>query len=189
MTSDAHQLFREALDRYERPLVRYAHSLVGQLDDARDIVQDVFIKYSQCLGTVDPERLAPWLFTVCRNRATDHLRKHHRMVFMENETLDLEQADAPRPGADLERRESKGLLKRLMRQLPAKQREAIQLKFIAELSYQEISEAMKTSVGNVGYLIHHGIHALRELWLERGEAVPVFATSEPVGAVTPRYSI
>lgn len=189
MTSDAQQLFREALDRYERPLVRYAVSLVGQLDDARDIVQDVFIKYSQCLGTVDPQRLAPWLFTVCRNRATDHLRKHHRMVFMENEMLDLEPAHVSQPGSDLEHRESKGVLKRLMNQLPTKQREAIRLKFIAELSYQEISDLMKTSVGNVGYLIHHGIHALRELWMEEGEAVPSFASTEPVGIGGAQFSV
>jgi RNA polymerase sigma-70 factor (ECF subfamily) len=165
MTSEGHQFFHEALDRYERPLIRYALNIVGQLDDARDVVQDVFVKLSQCLGTVDRERLAPWLFTVCRNRATDHLRKHHRVVVMENETLDLEEADVARPGAELEHRETKTVIRRLLTQLPAKQREAIRLKFLAGLSYQEISDTMKTSVGNVGYLIHHGIQSLREQWL------------------------
>lgn len=165
MIPDAHQFFREALDRYERPLIRYALNLVGQLDDARDIVQDVFVKLSQCVTTMEPERLAPWLFTVCRNRATDHLRKHYRLVIMDTEVLDLEEANVARPGAELEARETKGVIKKLMNRLPAKQREAIRLKFMAELSYQEISETMQTSVGNVGYLIHHGILALREQWL------------------------
>ncbi len=165
MSTDAHRLFHDALQRYERPLIRYAMNLVGQLDDARDIVQDVFIKFSQSLSSVDPERLAPWLFTVCKNRATDHLRKQRRLTLMETETLDLEEAPVPRPGFDLEQQETAAQLRKLIDKLPAKQREAVSLKFIAGLSYKEISDTMKTSVGNVGYLIHHAVQTMREEWL------------------------
>jgi RNA polymerase sigma factor (sigma-70 family) len=162
--TDPAQFFSETLQRYEKPLVRYAQNLVGQLDDARDIVQDVFLKLSQQMNTVQPERLAPWLFTVCRNRATDHLRKHRRLVATENDTLDQEPSAAEAPGSELEHQENAATLKELLARLPEKQREAIHLKFIAGLSYKEISEAMKTSVGNVGYLIHHGIQAMKEQW-------------------------
>ena len=64
----------------------------------------------------------------------------------------------------MERQETAATLRDLLKRLPEKQREAIRMKFIAGLSYKEISETMKTSVGNVGYLIHHGINALREQW-------------------------
>ncbi len=165
MISNAHQFFSDALQRYERPLIRYAQNLVGQLDDARDIVQDVFVKLSQSLHSIDPERLAPWLFTVCKNRATDHLRKHSRVTLMETATLDLLDAEAARPGADLEAKETSQTLHVILRTLPEKQREAIRLKFLAGLSYKEISDVMQTSIGNVGYLIHHGIAAMREQWL------------------------
>lgn len=162
---DSHRFFNETLQRYERPLIRYAQSLVGQLDDARDIVQDVFLRLSQAIHTVDPERMAPWLFTVCKNRATDHLRKHQRLVVMETETLDLEAAPDSPPDFDLQQEETSATLHRLLGTLPEKQREAIRMKFIAGLSYKEISTVMKTSVGNVGYLIHHGVNAMREQWL------------------------
>ena len=162
---DAHAFFNETLQRYERPLIRYAQSLVGQLDDARDIVQDVFLRLSQSLHSLDHERLAPWLFTVCKNRATDHLRKHHRLVVMETETLDLEISPAAAPDFGMEQEETSATLHRLLKTLPEKQREAIRMKFIAGLSYKQISEVMKTSVGNVGYLIHHGVNAMREQWL------------------------
>jgi RNA polymerase sigma-70 factor (ECF subfamily) len=164
MTPEPHQFFLDTLQRYERPLIRYAQNIVGQLDDARDIVQDVFVKLSQSLHTLDTERLAPWLFTVCKNRATDHLRKHSRITLMETETLDLEESDVSRPGFDMEQRETAETLRGLLKTLPDKQREAIRMKFMAGLSYKEISEVMKTSVGNVGYLIHHGVNALREQW-------------------------
>jgi DNA-directed RNA polymerase specialized sigma24 family protein len=76
LMSASHDLFLDTLQRYERPLIRYAHGYTSDLEEARDIVQDVFVKLSQCLHTLDHERLAPWLFTVCRNRALDHQRKH-----------------------------------------------------------------------------------------------------------------
>jgi RNA polymerase sigma factor (sigma-70 family) len=162
--TDAHQFFCETLERYEKPLIRYALNYVGQVEDARDIVQDVFLRLSQSLMLVDRSRIAPWLFTVCKNRSTDHLRKHHRLIAMETETLDLEESPTRRPGEDLEMQEDVGTMHRLLAKLPEKQREAIRLKFIAGLSYKEISDAMSTSIGNVGYLIHHGIQAMREQW-------------------------
>lgn len=157
-------LFLDTLQRYERPLIRYAHGYTGDLEEARDIVQDVFVKLSQCLHTLDHERLAPWLFTVCRNRALDHQRKHRRLVVMETETLDLEMSADPSPHEEMDRTETATTLRQLIDTLPARQQEAVRLKFIAGLDYQQISAAMKTSIGNVGYLIHHGVAALRTKW-------------------------
>lgn len=165
LMSDTHQLFLETLQRYERPLIRYAHGHTGNLEDARDIVQDVFVKLSQHLDTLDHGKLAPWLFTVCRNRALDHHRKHQRLVVMETETLDLEAAADPAPNDAMETRETATALRELIETLPTRQREAVRLKFIAGLDYQQISAAMQTSIGNVGYLIHHGVAALKTKWL------------------------
>jgi RNA polymerase sigma factor (sigma-70 family) len=165
-----HVFLLAALERYERPLIRYAMGVVPDLEQARDIVQDVFIKLSRNLSTLDRERLAPWLFTVCRNRALDHQRKHQRMIPMETEVLDLETAPTPGPSAGLEEKETTRQIRRWMAQLPDKQREAVRLKFVSGLSYKEISEVLKTSVGNVGTLIHLGVTTLRERWLAAEQA-------------------
>lgn len=173
LMSEPHDLFLETLQRYERPLIRYAHGYTGDLEDARDIVQDVFVKLSQNLATLDHERLAPWLFTVCRNRALDHHRKHQRIVVMETETLDLEAAADPAPNDAMEKRETATALRELIESLPTRQREAVWMKFIAGLDYQQISAAMKTSIGNVGYLIHHGVAALKTKWQAHEQPQPV----------------
>lgn len=165
-----HVFLLAALERYERPLIRYAMGVVTDLEQARDIVQEVFIKLSRNLSTLDRERLAPWLFTVCRNRALDHQRKHQRMIPMETEVLDLETASTPGPSAGLEEKETTHQIRRWMAQLPDKQREAVRLKFVSGLSYKEISEVLKTSVGNVGTLIHLGVATLRERWLAAEQA-------------------
>ena len=160
-----HAFLIAALERYEKPLIRYAMGIVGDVSQARDVTQDVFIKLSQSLDTLDRERLAPWLFTVCRNRALDHQRKFHRIIPMENDLLDMESSSTPTPAAALEAQETSGQISRWIDQLPDKQREAVKMKFESGLSYKEISEVLKTSVGNVGTLIHLGVTTLRERWL------------------------
>ena len=165
-----HVFLLAALERYERPLIRYAMGVVPDLDQARDIVQDVFIKLSRNLSTLDRDRLAPWLFTVCRNRALDHQRKHQRLIPMETEVLDLETSPTPDPSAGMEEKETNQQIRRWINQLPEKQREAVRLKFISGLSYKEISDVLKTSVGNVGTLIHQGVSTLRERWLATEQA-------------------
>ena len=83
---------------------------------------------------------------------------------METETLDLEMSADPSPHEEMDRAETDTTLRRLIDTLPTRQQEAVRLKFIAGLDYQQISAAMKTSIGNVGYLIHHGVAALRTKW-------------------------
>lgn len=160
-----HAFLLAALDRYERPIIHYAHGIVGEIDQARDIAQEVFIKLSQSLASLDRERLAPWLFTVCRNRALDHRRKHQRLVPMELEVLDREPSAQAGPDEAMEDKEFRHALKRWIAQLPDKQRDAVRLKFEAGLSYKEISDTLQTSIGNVGTLIHLGVATLRQQWL------------------------
>src|SRR5438876_33202 len=68
----------EAVERYEAPLSRYAARLVRDTDRARDVVQDTFLRLCrQDRRAIDGD-LGPWLYTVCRNRAVDVLRKDRR---------------------------------------------------------------------------------------------------------------
>lgn len=160
-----HSLLIEMLERYERPLIRYALTIIDDLDQARDIAQDVFIKLSQNLKTLDHSKLAPWLFTVCKNRALDHRRKHQRIIPMDTALLDQHSSHTPAPSASLEANELSQQLLQWMSELPEKQREAVRLKFQSGLNYKEISDILHTSTGNVGTLIHLGITHLRERWL------------------------
>ena len=174
------------LDRYERPLIRYACSIVGDLDSARDVVQETFIKFAQggmkemtkdeCGMTNGAEPRTPasggrqpnpeaWLFTGTRRRALDHLRKHRRLIPME--LPDDRPCAAPGPAALLEQRESAASIFDLLDALSPNQREVIRLKFQNDLSYREIAEVTQLSVTNVGFLLHAGLKKLRALLREQ----------------------
>ena len=180
------------LDRYERPLIRYACSIVGDLDSARDVVQETFIKLAQeKMRNADCEvrnedrdsekgngesppvphsalripHSETWLFTVTRHGALDHLRKHRRIIPM---TLpDNRPCPGPGPSDTIEQRENADSIFELLDALSPNQREVIRLKFQNELSYREIADVTKLTVTNIGFLIHTGLKKLRALLREQ----------------------
>jgi len=152
---------RSAVERYEGPLTLYAARLLGDADAARDVVQDTFLRLcAQAPGQVEP-RLAEWLFTVCRNRSLDVLRKESRMTQLSDEQVHVRTNTDPGPPEVAERRESTARMLSLLDALPPGQREVIRLKFQNGFSYREISRISGYSIGNVGYLIHVGLKTIR----------------------------
>src|SRR5690349_16741452 len=76
---------RAAVRRYERPLVAYAAHLTGSLDQARDVVQETFVRLCTADRPDVETRLAAWLFAVTRNGAIDLRRKQRRMRLVEDD--------------------------------------------------------------------------------------------------------
>jgi RNA polymerase sigma-70 factor (ECF subfamily) len=149
----------DALERHERPLIRYARWLLGDLESARDAVQETFLR----LCREDPDRIgphvAPWLFTVCRNLALDARRKAARCT-------PLDRADIA-VSCDLEERhdarQALAQVLDVLDTLPRNQREVVHLRFQGGLSYREISDVTGLSVSNVGFLLHTAVRAIRSL--------------------------
>jgi RNA polymerase sigma factor (sigma-70 family) len=164
---------RSALARFEGPLTLYAARLLGDAESARDVVQDTFLRLcNQRRGEVEP-RLAEWLFTVCRNRALDVLRKENRMTQLSDEAVQQCHSPDPSPLDAAESRESAARVLDLLDGLPASQREVIRLRFQNGFSYREISRISGHSVTNVGYLLHVGLRTLRGQLGPRDDGPPV----------------
>lgn len=156
------------LARYERPLVRYAFSILSDLEGARDVVQETFIRLTRIEPGERPgegKHLEAWLFTVCRHRAVDYQRKHARIIPMPLHDHDGISLD-PDPAACAEQRDTANSLLRLLEALPPNQREVIRLKFQHDLSYKEIAAVTELSVTNVGFLLHTGLKKIRALLQE-----------------------
>ncbi len=156
------QVIREALLRYERPLISFALGITGDIESAKDAVQETFLRLSRQDVAAIRERLAPWLFFVCRNCALDHRRKvvHFPSTGV---TDDLPDGSDP-PDVAAVRMEETERLRCLVNSLPEGQRDLIRLKFEAGLSYREMSEVTRTSVSSVGVQLHNAMSTLRRLW-------------------------
>ena len=152
----------EVLERFEGPLIRYAQRFTGDLERARDVVQDTFMKLCrQEPGEVDGH-LSQWLFTVCRNAALDVQKKERRMTTT-TELVDRASPQVTPPDHAATVQDSAVQALRLLDQLPPNQQEVIRLKFQNDLSYREIADVTGLTTSNVGFLLHVGLKRLREL--------------------------
>lgn len=157
------QFVQRAMAEYESALIGYAHHILHDLDRARDVVQDTFIRLcSQDLEKVRTN-LKSWLFTVCRNRALDLVRKDKPLQPIADIQWQRIAGPEPAPDETLQHNERLAQLMKYLDRLSPNQRQVILLKFHQGLSYQEISGTTGLGSGNIGFLIHTGLKRLREL--------------------------
>ena len=159
--NDLKGLVARAVAEHEGPLLRYACSLCRDTEMARDAVQDTFIKLWQEGSRQVPERLAPWLFKVCRNRVFEIMRRERRMISMEPTDVPVTDQE-PSPDQALAETERSQALAGLVARLPSREQELVRLKFQNGLSYQEISQITGLSVSNVGFILHTAMKSLRQ---------------------------
>lgn len=166
MVQTQEQFIEWALKEYERPLIGYAQGFVHDWERARDVVQDTFIRLCQQDVAKVRDGVKTWLFTVCRNRALDVLRKDSRLVEMDEKKLLKIPGNSVSAATLLEKEEVHNRLDAYLQRLTPNQREVIVLKFQQGLSYEEISRVTGLTQGNVGFLLHHALKRLRE-WIPR----------------------
>jgi RNA polymerase sigma factor (sigma-70 family) len=150
-----------ALDAHERALFAYARRRTRDVETARDLVQETFRRLCEAEQTEVEGHVRAWLFTVCRRLAIDLHRKEGRMTSDAALVLDRPAGPEHSPLVQLQARRDASRLRDAIDALPDNQREVVRLKFTHGLSYKEIAEVTGLSTSNVGYLLHHGLKALK----------------------------
>ncbi len=159
-TCDRREWVLSILEEYECRLVRYAARMLGDEDSARDVVQFAFMR----LLSQSPEELqgreAQWMFTVCRNRAVDLIRKRRRSRSLEEMAAGPGVDHEPDPAVVAERHDLHARLRELVAELPPAQREAIDL-WTEGFCYREIAEITGNREGQLRVLVHRALKRLR----------------------------
>lgn len=154
------QWILEAYQAHQNRLERYALSLLGDLEAAREVVQETFVQLCRTEREKIDASLAAWLFTVCRNKAFD-VRRKERLVLEKRSQAPEPSTEFREPAEIVEQSQSADVVLGLLARLPEKQQEVVRLKFQAGLSYAEIASTTGNSLSNVGYLIHTAIKTMR----------------------------
>ena len=147
--------FQLTLDQHRDSLARFIAATVGPTD-ADDILQETLISALRAYPRLrEGSNVRAWLFTIARNKALDeHRARARRPVPV---AAGLEEAAAPRPadGPDAE-------LWGAVRELPAKQRAAVVLRFVNDLPHREIARVLDCSDAAARRSLHEGLAKLRE---------------------------
>ena len=159
---DPRDWIRDLLATYEGPLLRYAVRLSnGNVERARDAVQDTFIRLCrQERGKVE-DHVAAWLYRVCRNRVLELRRKEDRMTPLDDQPMAVEAADSTDPAHQAQQNDHLAAVLGLLEHLSPNQQEVVRLKFQDDMSYKQISSVTGLTVSNVGFLLHTAIRRLR----------------------------
>jgi RNA polymerase sigma-70 factor (ECF subfamily) len=159
--------FDALLARYQNRLYRYLVRLTANPAVAEDLFQETWLKVITRIHRYDERRpFEPWLFSVARNLAIDHLRKASPESLdepSESGETRIARLGADEPGS-LERlleRERRGLLERKLEGLPALYREALSLRFEEEMTFEEIAEVLSAPVSTVKSRVQRALSTLR----------------------------
>lgn len=138
--------------------------ITGDVESARDVVQDTFLRLCRADERDVGDHLPAWLFRVCRNRALDVRKKEAPLQHLDSRETDSMEAAAggDDPHARLEAGDEARRVLAVLAELSSDQQEVLRLRFQEELSYKEISAVTGHTVSNVGFLIHAAIKQLRQ---------------------------
>ena len=153
LTRSGHNGAFEALvQRYQPRLLAFCRHMLASQEDAEDVLQEVFAAaYNALLGDDRPINARPWLYRIARNRSLNHLRKPRAAG---QDSMDVfEQDNGVTTAETVHRREEFRQIVSDVQDLPETQRTALLLREIDALSYDQISEAMDTTVPSVKSLL------------------------------------
>ena len=153
--------FDEIMIRYERQIYRVCYRFVENRDDALDLAQDVFVKAFEHLPTFRREsRLKTWLYRIAINHCLNHVKKHVREFVEVTEYTGSIGASAH---AQLEDQEQREHFRRLVKQLPPKQKAILELRINEQLSYEEIARISGRSVSTIKASVFFALEKIRKL--------------------------
>lgn len=165
-------IISQIVKEYETSLLRYAGRLLGDIESARDIVQDAFlrlVKYEQKNSIEDIENIKAWLYKTTRNLCYDKFRsaKNRLEITLETETVDYLADHSETPESNLAKQDDMQLIRKQINSLEPRAREIVILKLEHERSYKEIADVMGLTATNVGFILHKAMQKIAEGFKEQ----------------------
>ena len=165
----AYHTLLHAITPYLRAIMRH---YLGRAEDAEDAVQDVLMIVHGIRHTYEPGRpFKPWLSTLATRRCIDLLRRRaHRLKHeIDHEApVDDQPHGSPEPDDALQRQHAAAALREAIATLPPRQREAVRLLRLNELSLQEAAAQSDQSIGSLKVACHRALKALQDKLTTKG---------------------
>jgi len=159
----------QVVARFKRRVFNIAYKFTGRHGDAEDLTQEVFLRIFRSLDKFNRgANFGTWLTSVARNHCIDHYRatKREREVLVSDLAhFETATAHSGNPQSLVEDRDRSGLVRRALDRLPAKLREAVVLRDLTELTYQEMAEQLGLPEGTVKSRINRGRAELARILL------------------------
>jgi len=153
--------WEQIVKQHWRKVFNLAYKFVGRHDEAEDLTQDIFLKIFKALHTFDRRaNFQTWLISISRNLCIDHyrsVRKERETMARDVDASELSPVSRERgPEGQLEQIKLRQLIHLALGELPVALRQAVVLRDLQELSYQEIADQLGLPEGTVKSRINRG---------------------------------
>ena len=158
------QAFTELMRRYQQRVYWTARRIVGSHEEADDIAQETFVKAYLALGDFRGDAsFFTWLYRIAVNLSLNAIRKQQVLGYLrQSEIVNRIFPADENPQKDLELKETQTLLDKAIAELPEKQRAVFVMRYHDEMTYEEISRVLKTSVGGLKANYFHALRKVQE---------------------------
>lgn len=162
--------FAQLVDLYKGRLFHLAYRMLGNRQEAEDVVQDTFLRTYEHLGRYDPaHKFSTWIYRIATNLCIDRLRRRRQIYSLDAETTEgdgldgysMLRSDEPTAEQHVMVSERQRIILEALDSLPPKYKSAMALRYYQDLSLQEISEILNIPVATVKTRIHRGREYLR----------------------------
>lgn len=161
--------YSEIVGRYQKKLFVYIYRLIGNREEAEDLLQDVFVKAYRNLNSYDTSRkFSSWIYRIAHNESVNYIKRKSLKKFISWETIvstkDKLSVSSEEEGADKAwiRKEISKEVSEAINKLPFKYRQVLTLRYYSDQSYEEIAEILGRPVNTVGTLINRAKKKLSE---------------------------
>lgn len=161
--SDAEKAFRMIVDRYGSKLYWHIRRIVIIHDDADDALQNTFINAWKSIGSFRNESsLFTWLYSIATNEALTLLRKREKESSVPLDDLEGFFAGSVEGSTWFDGDEASAKLQNAILKLPDRQRVVFNMKYFNDMSYEEMSGVLGTSVGALKASYHHAVKKIEK---------------------------
>jgi RNA polymerase sigma-70 factor (ECF subfamily) len=154
-------------DQIARPLLAIARRMLGNPEEAEEVIQDVFVQIWIKTAEYDPSKGRPfhWALAIARNRCIDRLRARQRrsrvIADFDDHGFEDREIEHPAPVGPLPESDM-AAIRSAVAGLPREQRQAIEMGFFGGMTHPEIAEALHEPLGTVKARIRRGMLKLRD---------------------------
>ena len=166
------EAFTNLVEAFQTPVYNLCYRMLGEAGAAEDAAQETFLKVYQNLGRYDRERSFPtWLLSIAAHHCIDQLRRRRFSSISIDEDeegqTELPDRSAPDPETEIERKQEKDRLHRLLQSLDPTDRAAVVMRYWNDCSEDEIARTLHLTVPAVKSRLHRARRALATLWQEQ----------------------
>lgn len=162
--------FEVLVQRYKNPLTNFVYRFLGDYEACNDVVQETMIRFYRNKDSYKSiAKFSTWIYTIATNLAkTEYQRRRRRQIFSisshrdENDNFEIPD-ESKRPDVIVDSAIKEKIIQKALLKVSSAYREAVLLRDIQELSYEEIAEIMGIEVGTVKSKINRGRMQLQKL--------------------------